>query len=473
MKKSILTIVLATAWWCLYAQSGDTIWMRDSTYWYPHWYDECEAYTYDVGWMLGAVPGVFSKFQLTGRDNVLLVERMTTEHPILADGVAVFVAPSVFRGFTSLNGQYADEYVLVCHMDSSGRLVDTLARARWDTATTRAMLLPQNHGCEVRGDTTYAVRIQVYEAWFEHSTLLDGDFAIVGTYNSNELVQVDGLNYYKFKETAYTSVKGYTLCNDCYSDTPLVYYDIGGDTIGYKYRIKFHGPFLPIKGHVELTVLSADTLMGSATGGGTYRSSEPTVISATAAPYCRFTGWSDGVADNPRVMHLWQDSTVVAQFVNDSSSYVRVLPNNPDWGSVTGTGIYPWGQSVDIAATPFEGYRFTEWADGSRDNPRTVQPTSDTVFTAIFDPVGSGIQDDAGLDDGVAIRPNPTHGIINIVCPEGSHTMLIHDAAGRLVRSVAFSGSSATVDIGDLTPGIYTVSLGTGDSKVAKTIIKL
>lgn len=471
--KKVLTIMFVAASWSVCAQSGNTIWLRDSTYWYQYWYDECEAYTQDVGWIIGEVPGVFSSAVVPSGKDYLLEERVVTEHPVLAEGVAVMVAPSVPFSIGSLGSQYDTEYVLICHTDSRGRPVDTLASARWDTAAPRNMLLPQNRRIEVAGDTTYAVRMQVYEVRFDHPLLLDGDFSIIGTYNSNQRVQVNGSWYFKYKQTAYHVVQGYTLCNDCYSGIPLMYFDPVRDTF-YRYGIeRCHGPFLPIAGKVELTVLSADTLLGSVTGGGTYRSSETAMVGATPAPYCRFVGWSDGATDNPRAMQLWQDSTIVAQFVNDSSCYVRVKVNNPDWGSASGTGIYQWGQSVAIAAEPLAGYCFLEWADGIRDNPRTVLPTTaDTVFTAIFDPLQTGIQD--ALDnDRVTIRPNPTQGILNIVCPEDSYMLTIHDGVGRMLRSMVICGGDTSVDIGDLPSGIYTVSIRFGDSKVAKTIIKL
>ena len=41
-----------------------------------------------------------------------------------------------------------------------------------------------------------------------------------------------------------------------------------------------------------------------------------------------------------------------------------------------------------IQAFPNEGQRFSRWNDENRDNPRTVTVTSDTVFKAIFLPVG-------------------------------------------------------------------------------------
>ena len=40
---------------------------------------------------------------------------------------------------------------------------------------------------------------------------------------------------------------------------------------------------------------------------------------------------------------------------------------------------------VVLTATPAEEYHFTQWSDGNTDNPRTIELTTDTSFTAIFE----------------------------------------------------------------------------------------
>ena len=64
--------------------------------------------------------------------------------------------------------------------------------------------------------------------------------------------------------------------------------------------------------------------------------------------------------------------------------YVNVDVDNIDHGMVTGRGRVPEGTHV-ISATAFNGYAFTSWSDGNTDNPRTLNITSDTIITALFD----------------------------------------------------------------------------------------
>ena len=56
-------------------------------------------------------------------------------------------------------------------------------------------------------------------------------------------------------------------------------------------------------------------------------------------------------------------------------------------GTVSGSGIYPEGTYVEIAATAAPCYLFSHWSDGVTENPRVVAVSRDTAFTAYFDTV--------------------------------------------------------------------------------------
>ena len=54
-------------------------------------------------------------------------------------------------------------------------------------------------------------------------------------------------------------------------------------------------------------------------------------------------------------------------------------------GTVTEGGMYAEGTEITLTATPDEGYHFTQWSDGSTDNPRTLILTQDTSLVAYFE----------------------------------------------------------------------------------------
>lgn len=69
---------------------------------------------------------------------------------------------------------------------------------------------------------------------------------------------------------------------------------------------------------------------------------------------------------------------------------VTVNTNNKDWGTVTGGGTYADGATATITATPAQGYKFVQWNDGVKDNPRTITVTANVTFTAEFVEVPAG-----------------------------------------------------------------------------------
>ncbi len=66
---------------------------------------------------------------------------------------------------------------------------------------------------------------------------------------------------------------------------------------------------------------------------------------------------------------------------------LSAVPNNPAYGSVSGSGEYKNGEEATLTATPYSGYCFVDWSDGMKENPRTVIMHENTSLKAIFDKV--------------------------------------------------------------------------------------
>ncbi|MBO4600581.1 MAG: choice-of-anchor J domain-containing protein, partial [Bacteroidales bacterium] len=63
---------------------------------------------------------------------------------------------------------------------------------------------------------------------------------------------------------------------------------------------------------------------------------------------------------------------------------LTVASDDPVRGIATGSGTFPIGCTVEIAALPNTGYYFAQWQDGNRDNPRTITVAPDETYTAYF-----------------------------------------------------------------------------------------
>ncbi|MFQ5941303.1 MAG: hypothetical protein ACE5KA_06370 [Nitrososphaerales archaeon] len=79
---------------------------------------------------------------------------------------------------------------------------------------------------------------------------------------------------------------------------------------------------------------------------GIYTISAPEEMKKPDGVY-KFTKWSDGVTDNPRVMNIGYDSNVVALY---SASYL--LQGSSPYGTVSGNGWYPEGSTATLSIEP-------------------------------------------------------------------------------------------------------------------------
>ena len=127
-----------------------------------------------------------------------------------------------------------------------------------------------------------------------------------------------------------------------------------------------------LKGYTEVLLNSCDS----------------TIIKATSNEGYSFYNWSDGNTQNPRILTLNSDTSMIAYFGLNTRK-ITVSPVNDSMGVTIGTRIYKLDSLAMIAAIPANGYRFAYWSDSSALNPYTfrVTPTTDTHFIAYFEEI--------------------------------------------------------------------------------------
>ena len=106
---------------------------------------------------------------------------------------------------------------------------------------------------------------------------------------------------------------------------------------------------------------------------------------------------------------------------------LQVLSEDMDKGVGAGSGQFPEGTDVEIAAIPVEGYRFLQWSDGSEANPRTITLNENLTLTAMFTTVGVT---DLELPTWYVY---PEQGAF-VVKGTGGHQVSVYDAVGKLLH---------------------------------------
>lgn len=126
---------------------------------------------------------------------------------------------------------------------------------------------------------------------------------------------------------------------------------------------------------------------GTVAGAGIYDYGTIATLTATPNEHYLFICWSDGIVTNPRNVTVSGNANYKALFhYQGTPEYtITVLASDPALGTVTGSGTYPEGVTIEISALPNANARFTGWNDGNSDNPRRVTVTQNMTFTAIFE----------------------------------------------------------------------------------------
>ncbi|MDD7527974.1 MAG: hypothetical protein PUK04_00700, partial [Bacteroidales bacterium] len=143
-----------------------------------------------------------------------------------------------------------------------------------------------------------------------------------------------------------------------------------------------------------LTTLANDPEFGDVAGGGIYKQGTAVEVLATAVNGYEFAQWSDGLTANPRTVVVTCDTVLKAIFEPYKFYYtITALPNDTNFGSVAGGGVYLADTEIVLEATPKAGYELVQWSDGVYDNPRTVVVTRDFRYVAQFRLISNALTD--------------------------------------------------------------------------------
>ena len=274
--------------------------------------------------------------------------------------------------------------------------VDTMGTATWQCAGTGVQLTATpaagHHFVQWSDGNTDNPRTVVLEsdtsfeaqfAWGEYFTLsvvsadaTRGSVTGGGTYLQGTVLLLTA-----------TPLTGYHFSqwSDGSTQNPRYYTLNGNDTLT--------ASFVP--NQYALTV-ECNSGQGVVSGGGNYDYNTTHSISATPAVGYHFTQWSDGNTDNPRTVTLTQDTTFTALF---AINVYTLTVTAGEHGTVSGGGDYEHGTEATLTATADEGYHFSQWSDGSTDNPYTITLTADLTLTATFDPDQYAVNTTIGCGD--------------------------------------------------------------------------
>ena len=137
---------------------------------------------------------------------------------------------------------------------------------------------------------------------------------------------------------------------------------------------------------INITVSPTDAAVIQGAGIYPYGETATLSVSSLGAGY-QFESWSGGISGNsdPLTFSVNQDSNITANFeIINYELNVTVASG----GTVSGSGLFPYGNLAQISATPSDGYTFSGWTGSGVTDPNsastTVSMTEARNITASF-----------------------------------------------------------------------------------------
>ena len=128
-----------------------------------------------------------------------------------------------------------------------------------------------------------------------------------------------------------------------------------------------------------ISVSANPTNGGTVTGGGTYQQGQSCTVSATANSGFTFTNWTENgnvVSTNANyTFTVTGNRTLVANFTQQQFTITTLVDPSQYAGEVEGGGVYTYGQSCTLTATPINPYIFVNWTKNG------VQVSTNPTYT--------------------------------------------------------------------------------------------
>lgn len=174
----------------------------------------------------------------------------------------------------------------------------------------------------------------------------------------------------------------------------------------------------------------------------------------------------------------WSDSVEIYFPYFPHRYTVTVAADYAERGRVYGGGEYDEGDMAMLTANAWNPYRFLQWNDGDTANPRFVEVTQDTSFTALFaEREGiTPITEENAASEVFLLLPNPASG--SVMCVVDGETFMggvltMTDALGREVLRKELPRQTAchTLSLTVFPKGVYLVTLTTAQGSVTRKLV--
>lgn len=154
-------------------------------------------------------------------------------------------------------------------------------------------------------------------------------------------------------------------------------------------------------------------------------------------------------------------------------AFIKALDPNSGWATVvnettalTATGDF----SVSATGTQLAAGLVIQYGFAVTGVP--ADPANENALGSVVVGEKATANVEQQLFEGFKLYPNPASSILNISNNNTIEKASIHNLLGQTVRRVSINDVKATIDVSDLTPGIYIVKVSNGTNEISQKFIK-
>jgi len=234
--------------------------------------------------------------------------------------------------------------------------------------------------------------------------------------------------------------------------------------------------FIPRAGVVQQNVnITIDGNGWVNPASGTCFTGQEVEFSAFPAEGFQFAGWAGDVnsSDNPLTISVNSDLNLRAQFELIPSTYnLNISAENGTVEILPEQEVYEEGTSISLTAVPDVGYIFESWGGDTTDsiNPLTITIDGDKNITAHFILETTHIEEPLSLVNCVAY-PVPADEHLNLMNIPNGASISIANLEGKEIKRMRVNENNASIEVMDMEPGIYLLSVKTNSECVFMKVI--
>ena len=178
--------------------------------------------------------------------------------------------------------------------------------------------------------------------------------------------------------------------------------------------------FQALPQNYTISVSANPTNGGTVTGGGTYQQGQSCTVHATANTGYTFTNWTEnGNVVSTQANYTFtvnSNRTLVANFTLQQYTITALVDPSQWAGGVEGGGVYTYGQSCTLTATPTVPYIFVNWTKNG------IQVSTNATYTFTVTESATYVAHFVVETFTITALANPTEG--GVVTGSGTYEML-------------------------------------------------